>query len=67
MIGALVVMTIGTFLISAKLAPPEPAENNNLAWTLATSPDAIKRNGALAVKLAEDACQRTQYKETIMG
>jgi peptidoglycan/LPS O-acetylase OafA/YrhL len=66
MIGALLFIAVGSCLISAKLTPPLPAENNNLAWSLATSPDAAKRNGALAVKLAEDACQRTQYRETIM-
>jgi hypothetical protein len=66
MIGALLVIAGGSSLVSAKLAPPEPAENNNLAWSLATSPEATHRNGTLAVKLAEDACQRTQYKETIM-
>jgi peptidoglycan/LPS O-acetylase OafA/YrhL len=66
MVGTLLVMAVGSYLVSAKLIPPEPEENNNLAWTLATSPDAVKRNGALAVKLAEDACQRTQYKKTIM-
>lgn len=44
----------------------DSAENNNMAWSFATNPEDSKRNGTLAVKLAEDACQRTQYKETIM-
>ncbi len=66
MMGALLVFAGGSFLASVKLTPPEPAENNNLAWALATSPEATNRNGTLAVKLAEDACQRTQYKQTIM-
>jgi peptidoglycan/LPS O-acetylase OafA/YrhL len=66
MIGMLLFIAVGSYLISAKLTPPSPAENNNLAWTLATSPDAAKRNGALAVKLAEDACGRTQYRNTVM-
>jgi peptidoglycan/LPS O-acetylase OafA/YrhL len=66
MIGALLVIAVGSFLVSAKLTPPDPAENNNLAWSLATSPEETNRNGALAVKLAEDACQRTQYRKTIM-
>ena len=44
----------------------DPAENNNMAWSFATNPEDSKRNGAFAVKLAEDACQRTRYKETIM-
>jgi tetratricopeptide (TPR) repeat protein len=46
----------------------DPAENNNLAWVLATSPEATMRNGAFAVKLAENASRRTHYQEkTIMG
>jgi tetratricopeptide (TPR) repeat protein len=46
----------------------DPAENNNLAWVLATSPEATYRNGAFAVKLAENACRRTHYQEkTMMG
>jgi tetratricopeptide (TPR) repeat protein len=39
---------------------------NTLAWSLATNPEASKRNGALAVKLAEGACQRVHYRETII-
>ncbi len=41
-------------------------ENNNLAWSMATNPDASKRDGPLAVKLAEGACQNTHYQETVM-
>jgi len=41
-------------------------ENNNLAWSLATNPEASKRNGPLAVKLAEGACQMTRYQTTTM-
>jgi peptidoglycan/LPS O-acetylase OafA/YrhL len=66
MIGILLALVVGSFLASAKFTPPEPEENNNLAWSLATSPEAANRNGARAVKLAEDACQRTQHKQTIM-
>ena len=36
---------------------------NNLAWLLATAPDSRWRNGKEAVRLAERACQLTQYKE----
>jgi len=38
---------------------------NNLAWLLATCPDASVRNGARAVPLAEHACVLTEYKQTI--
>jgi len=44
----------------------DPAENNNFAWSLATNPEAGKRNGALAVILAEGACRRTHYQTTVM-
>jgi tetratricopeptide (TPR) repeat protein len=39
---------------------------NNLAWLLATCPEASLRNGAEAVQHAEQACQLTQYRRTIM-
>ncbi|MCS7336621.1 MAG: tetratricopeptide repeat protein [Verrucomicrobiae bacterium] len=38
---------------------------NNLAWLLATAPEAQLRNGAEAVRLAERACALTGYQETI--
>ena len=38
---------------------------NNLAWVLAASPDAELRNGAEAVRLAERACELTQYGEPL--
>lgn len=39
---------------------------NNLAWILATNPNAQYRNGAEAVRLAEQACQITSYQEAFM-
>jgi hypothetical protein len=36
---------------------------DNLAWLRATAPDPSLRNGNEAVRLAERACQQTQYKE----
>jgi spermidine synthase len=39
---------------------------NNLAWLLATCPESSLRNGAEAVQHAEQACQLTQYRRTIM-
>jgi Tol biopolymer transport system component/Flp pilus assembly protein TadD len=35
---------------------------NNLAWLLATSPEATQRDGPRAVRLAEWACKTTSYK-----
>ena len=40
----------------------QPLVLNNLAWILATHPDAEVRDGAEAVRLAERACELTQYK-----
>ena len=38
---------------------------NDLAWLRATAPDPGLRNGPEAVRLAERACQQTQYKEIV--
>ncbi len=38
---------------------------NNLAWTLATSPDPAQRDGARAVGIAEEVCAKTQNHITI--
>jgi tetratricopeptide (TPR) repeat protein len=50
----------------SKLRTSDPAALNNQAWELATSSDAKIRNGTLAVKLAERACEQTHYRMTIM-
>jgi tetratricopeptide (TPR) repeat protein len=44
----------------------DPVVNNNFAWSLATNPDATKRNGTLAVTLAEAACRNTHYQQTAL-
>jgi tetratricopeptide (TPR) repeat protein len=38
-----------------EIKPDQPSVQNNLAWVLATTPDASLRNGAKAVGLAEQA------------
>jgi tetratricopeptide (TPR) repeat protein len=38
---------------------------NQFAWALATDPDPARRNGPLAVALAEGVCQKTHYQATI--
>jgi Tfp pilus assembly protein PilF len=43
------------------IKPDSPMVLNNLAWLLATSPDAHIRDGVLAVKYAERACELTHY------
>jgi tetratricopeptide (TPR) repeat protein len=45
--------------------PASPEIENNLAWLLATCPDARVRDGRRAVQIAEHACQATQSKITI--
>jgi len=65
MIVALVIFVVGSLWVNAKLKPMA-SENNNLAWSLATDPQAANRNGALAVKLAEEACKETQYNQAMV-
>lgn len=43
--------------------PDMPEALNNLAWLLATAPDASLRNGTEAVRLAEQACRLTEFKQ----
>lgn len=45
------------------IEPKDSGLLNNLAWLLATSPEAKVRNGKRSVELAESACQVTDYKE----
>ena len=62
---ALLLLAVGSCFVSAKLTPDPPEKSNNLAWSLATNPNPKERNGQLAVRLAEDACTRTQYRTTV--
>jgi hypothetical protein len=48
------------------LQPQSPELLNNLAWILATCPEANVRDGAEAVRLAERACELTRFKRTLM-
>lgn len=66
MVTALVLGVTGSLLVSARFSLQAAVEHNNLAWALATSPEAVKRDGALAVELAEEACQETQYQMTTL-
>jgi tetratricopeptide (TPR) repeat protein len=45
-----------------RLEPKDDGILNNLAWVLATSPDAKLRNGRRAIELATLACKLTDYK-----
>jgi len=48
-----------------RLNPNLAGALNNLAWALATSPDAVLRNGTEAVRLAEHACELTHDSEPL--
>jgi peptidoglycan/LPS O-acetylase OafA/YrhL len=63
--AGLAVCVAGSLWISDRFSVRTAMRNCERAWTLATSPDAAKRNGALAVKLAEDACLQTQYRQPV--
>ena len=46
-----------------EIEPNDSSVLNNLAWVLATSPDAELRDGKRSLKLAKRACEVTEYKE----
>jgi Flp pilus assembly protein TadD len=48
------------------LQTESPEILNNLAWLLATCPEANLRDGAGAVRLAEQACELTRFQRTVM-
>ena len=48
---------------SLALQPKDVAVLNNLAWLLATAPEANLRDGRRAVMLATQACRMTDYKK----
>jgi tetratricopeptide (TPR) repeat protein len=53
---------IAYFEKALKLEAKDDGILNNLAWVLATSPDAKLRNGRRAIELATEACKLTEYK-----
>jgi tetratricopeptide (TPR) repeat protein len=53
---------IADFEAALKVEPEDTAILNNLAWVLATSPQADLRDGKRAVELATKACELTEYK-----
>ena len=59
-------LVVATYAAMVLGSPADPATNNNSAWAYATSPDAAKRNGSRAVRLAKIACTQTQYTNTTM-
>ena len=57
---------INHFYQALALDPDSVTALNNLAWLLATAPEAALRDGHEAVRLAEHACQLTGYKEALL-
>lgn len=46
--------------------PKSYGDLNNLAWLLATCPDGKFRDGPKAVRLSEQACQLTDYRQPVL-
>ena len=63
MFAVLVMAVAATLSVSNRFSFRTAVKHADLAWLLATSPDAAQRDGVLAVKLAEDACLQTQYRQ----
>jgi Flp pilus assembly protein TadD len=53
---------IAEYQTTLQIDPDHRLALNDLAWLLATAPDARFRNGAEAVRRAEQACRLTDYK-----
>ena len=51
---------------AVELEPSEPNGLNELAWLLATHPEPSIRNGAAAVRLALEGCERTRFEDEII-
>jgi len=54
---------IGDYELLLKQRPKSDNILNNLAWTLATSPDKEVRNGKRAIQLSVRACEATKYQK----
>ena len=57
--------TISQYRGALRTDPDQPEVWNNLAWVLATCPEARFRDGREAVRLAERACERTQWQQPL--
>jgi len=57
---------LGEYHETLRLKPNFVLALNNLAWILATHPDAAIRNGAEAVQCAERACELTGQKQAFL-
>jgi tetratricopeptide (TPR) repeat protein len=56
---------VDSYREALRLNPNLAGALNNLAWILAASPDDALRNGAEAVRLAEQVCELTHYTQPL--
>ncbi len=54
------------FSESARLDPDNPTNMDDLAWLLATCPDAAVRDGKKALALSKKACELTEYRDMLL-
>jgi Tfp pilus assembly protein PilF len=57
---------IRLYQAALKIQPDQDGILNNLAWLLATCPDAAFRSGPQAVRLATRACELTSYTQPLL-
>jgi protein O-mannosyl-transferase len=57
---------IRCYQAALKVPPDQVGILNNLAWLLATCPDAAFRNGSEAVRLATRACELTKHAQPLL-
>jgi Flp pilus assembly protein TadD len=56
---------VEAYRLAIELSPQQPDLLNNLAWILATCPDASVRDGRRAISLAQQACELAGFRRTI--
>lgn len=62
-VGILIIFIVGNVIISMQFAPAPSEELADIAWSLATDPNATNRDGLLAVKYARWACRQTGFAQ----
>lgn len=57
---------IAQFRRIVELDPTSPGACNNIAWSLATNPNAKLRDGEIAVEFATKGCELTEWKDLMI-
>jgi protein O-mannosyl-transferase len=60
------VQAIACYREGVRLQPGQVETANNLAWILATNPEGKLRDGSEAVRVAEQACKLSGYKQALV-